>query len=158
MNKELFFVEKHFDKTIEDRFGLVYGNKKLVLIKTGRGGGIYGYNNKYLNLAYKLHEQLGCSVVISVTPTDSQCVLKDDLDVIKKYMPDYEDVIFIGVSAGALLGAQQGHLNNKITHMLLINGPLMINWPKTKKSVEAFNGKIVEIFEREIIRFVVQYC
>ena len=29
--------------------------------------------------------------------------------------------------------------------MLLVNGPIMINWPKTKKGIENFQGKKVDM-------------
>ena len=29
--------------------------------------------------------------------------------------------------------------------MLLVNGPIMINWPKTKKGIERFQGEKVEL-------------
>ena len=51
----------------------------------------------------------------------------------------------MGMSNGAILGARFGHLHSEIKRMLLINGPLMINWPQTKKGLEKFEGKSVVI-------------
>ena len=39
-----------FDKTIDDQYGIIYGKKELVYIKTGRGGSIYGEDNKYYEI------------------------------------------------------------------------------------------------------------
>ena len=134
-----------FDKIIKDKYGIISGNKKLIFVKTGRGGTCYGYNNKYLNLANEISNLYGYSVIISAYPTDSVCNLQEELEEIKSYIADYEEVYFIGISAGALLGAQQGYLNEKITRMLLVNGPIMINWPKTKRGIEKFQGERVEM-------------
>ena len=38
----------NFDKVVEDYFGIVSGNKSLVYIKTGKGGTVYGRDNKQL--------------------------------------------------------------------------------------------------------------
>lgn len=134
-----------FDKILKDKYGIIFGNKKLIFIKTGRGGSCYGHNNKYLNFANKISKLYGYSVVISSYPAESICNLQEEFEEIKSYIADYEDVYFIGISAGALLGAQQGYLNDKITRMLLVNGPLMINWPKTKRGIERFQGESVEM-------------
>ena len=138
-------MENVYEKIVNGQFGIIQGSKKLVFIKIGRGGSINGYNNKYVNLANKLRNKFGYSIVISANPQDSVCVLKEELEAIKTYISDYEEVFFIGISNGSLIGAQQGYLNEEITKMLLINGPLMINWPKTKKGIEKFKGEIVEM-------------
>lgn len=138
-------MKNEFDKILKDKYGIISGNKKLIFVKTGRGGTCYGHNNKYLNLANEILNLYGYSVIISAYPTDSVRNLQEELEEIKSYIDDYEEVYFIGVSAGALLGAQQGYLNEKITRMLLVNGPIMINWPKTKRGIEKFQGERVEM-------------
>ena len=47
------------------------------------------------------------------------------------------------------MGAQQGYRESRIKGMLLINGPLMINWYKTRKGIEAFCGKSVRMLYGE---------
>ena len=138
-------LEKLFDVIINDQYGIVFGGKKLIFLKTGRGGSIYGHENKYVKLAKNISEQFGYSVVISAYSEKSVCMLKEELNLIKSYIVDLEEILFVGISAGALIGAQQGYLNNEITGMLLVNGPIMINWPKTKKGIERFEGKFVEM-------------
>lgn len=138
-------MEKVFDEILNDQYGIIYGNKKLVYVKTGRGGNIYGHNNKYVELAHKLHKTYGCSVVISANPIDSECILSEEIDLLNFHLKDITDIVFVGISAGASIGAQQGYLNKKIKRMLLINGPIMINWPKTKRGIERFEGEFVEM-------------
>jgi hypothetical protein len=138
-------MNNDFHKIIKDKYGIMSGDGKLVFVKTGRGGSVYGYNNKYLNLAKSILTLYGYSVVISANPADSECYLNEELEEVKEYIGDYDEVYFIGVSAGALVGAQQGYMNEKISKMLLVNGPLMINWPKTKTGIEKFQGNRVEM-------------
>ena len=138
-------MKTYFDKIIANKYGIISGNKKLIFVKTGRGGTCYGLNNKYLNFANEISKSYGYSVVISAYPAEATCNLQEELEEIKSYINDYKEVYFIGISAGALVGAQQGYLNEKITRMLLVNGPIMINWPKTKKGIERFQGEKVEL-------------
>ena len=49
----------------------------------------------------------------------------------------------MGVSNGAILGARYGCHYPEIKKMLLINGPLMINWLQTRKGVEKYKGERV---------------
>ena len=58
----------------------------------------------------------------------------------------------IGVSNGALVGAQQGYRESRIKGMLLINGTLMINWYKTRKGIESFLEKRYVYFMGNAIR------
>lgn len=132
-----------YDVEIGDQFGIIKGNTLLVFIKTGRGGTIYGHDSKYFNLCISLHEKYGCSFVVSANPVDSTCNLEDEIRQITEYVGDYDKVFFIGVSNGALVGAQQCYKVDDIKNALLINGPLMINWSKTKRGAEAFKGGLM---------------
>ena len=50
-------------------YGFVFGGdrQKILLIKAGQGGSIYGYRNKYLKLACEIRELCGFSVVAAST-------------------------------------------------------------------------------------------
>ena len=39
-----------YDKVIGKQFGIIQGEKYLVFIKTGKGGSIEGFENKYLRI------------------------------------------------------------------------------------------------------------
>ena len=41
---------KKYDIVIGKQFGIIKGEKDIVFIKTGRGGTIEGFKNKYLNI------------------------------------------------------------------------------------------------------------
>ena len=61
---------KQYDKVIEKQFGIIKGEKYLVFIKTGRGGSIEGFENKYLNICSFLFEKYGYTFVVSANPKD----------------------------------------------------------------------------------------
>ena len=132
---------KQFDEVIGKQFGIFHGKDKIVFIKTGRGGSIEGYENKYLNICSMLSERYGCTFVVSANLVDSQCDLEDELRQINELVDHYDEIVFVGISNGALVGAQQCWKNDRIKNALLINGPLMINWHKTKKGAEKFSGE-----------------
>lgn len=56
----------------------------------------------------------------------------------------------MGISNGAVLGARYGRLHPEITRMLLINGPLMINWTQTHKGIEAYQGEQIMLVYGEM--------
>lgn len=71
------------------------------------------------------------------------------------------NIYYMGMSNGAVLVARYGHMHPEIKRMLLINGPLMINWPQYEVIVKTipkadyvFRGTenvLLELIE-EIIR------
>lgn len=131
-------------KELSIDYGILYGTeKRVVLIKTGQNGSIYGYNDKYLIMAKNINEKYGSTVVVSSNPYDCTDSLGQALEVISEEVSHNVEVYFMGMSNGAILGARFGHLHSKIKRMLLINGPLMINWPQTKKGLEKFEGESV---------------
>lgn len=129
-------------KELSIDYGILYGTeKRVVLIKTGQNGSIYGYNDKYLIMAKNINEKYGSTVVVSSNPYDCTDSLGQALEVISEEVSHNVEVYFMGMSNGAILGARFGYLHPEIKRMLLINGPLMINWPQTKKGLERFNGE-----------------
>ena len=48
---------KKYDIVIGKQFGIIKGEKNIVFIKTGRGGSIEGFKNKYLNICDFLLKQ-----------------------------------------------------------------------------------------------------
>jgi len=133
-----------FDKEIQTQYGFMHGSKTLVFIKPGRGGSIYGYQDKYVRISHAIKDRFGYSVCVSANPIESQFNLAEEIEFINKEC-QIDDIHFIGISNGALVGAQQGYRESQIKGMLLINGPLMINWYKTREGIEAFQGKKVRM-------------
>lgn len=132
---------KSFNKIIGKQFGIVYGSDTVIFIKTGRGGDIYGYDNKYLNIAGMIHDRYGYTCVVSANPADSKGNISEELEILKQNISAVKGILYIGISNGALIGAQQCWKSDLITKALLINGPLMINWPQTREGAEKFRGK-----------------
>lgn len=126
-----------------DKMGIIPGTDTCVFIKTGRGGTIYGYKGKYLSVAEQIYKRYGFSVCVSSNPAGRDCVLMDEIDELNAQLPFLKEILFVGISNGALVGAQQAYSTGCISRMLLINGPLMINWHKTKSGIEKFVGKEV---------------
>lgn len=140
------------DITIID-YGILYGNNKILFIKVGYDGDMYGYENKYLKMAIKINEKYGYTVIVSSNPipADQKNPLDNALNVINDYayeknFPNFE-ILYFGYSNGALIGAQYGYLYSEIKKMTLVNAPLMYNWHKTKKGIQNFAGeKIVLVY------------
>lgn len=134
-----------YEKTINDRFGIMFGNDVLVFIKTGRGGSIYGKDDKYLNLSSKIRDKYGYTVVVSSNPPEENANIETEFKEVADNIDYPDEIIFIGISNGALVGAQQCWKDERVRKMLLINGPLMINWPRTKKGLNLFSGDKAEL-------------
>jgi len=131
---------KQYDKVIEKQFGIIKGEKYLIFIKTGRGGSIEGFESKYLNICDFLFEKYGYTFVVSANPKDSVCDLEEEIKCIGKYVGDYKEIIFVGISNGAFIGAAQCRKIEKIKNAVLINAPLMINFHKIKEGAKKFRG------------------
>jgi hypothetical protein len=72
--------EKVISKVIGEekiQYGIVFGNEKIVFIKSGAYGGIKGYEDKYLKIAYRLHERMGATVICASNPEVSHSVLDE---------------------------------------------------------------------------------
>ena len=152
-------MKKDFDIIIHSPFkdiavidyGIVKGNNKIVFIKAGQDGSMYGYENKYLKIATAINDKYGYTVICSSNPFDGTNPLDNAMDVIENYCKDnnYKDyeIYYMGTSNGGIIGAQFGFNYPKIKRMILINAPLMINLHKTKEGIKSFKGdKIVLIY------------
>ena len=65
----------NFDKIISKvmgeekiQYGIVFGNEKIVFIKSGAYGGIKGYEDKYLKMSHRIHERIGATVICASNP------------------------------------------------------------------------------------------
>ena len=132
---------KKYDKVIGKRFGIIKGEKNIVFIKTGRGGTIEGFENKYLNICSLLFEKYGYTFVVSANPKDSVCDLEEEIKSVDKYVGDYKEIYFVGISNGASIGVAQCSKIERIRNAVLINAPLMINFHKIKEGAQNFRGE-----------------
>ena len=103
MNYDKIF-RKRIDGT-EIRYGVVFGNEKIVFIKTGVDGKIDGYDNKYLKMAQRLHERLGATVICSSNPFIEEGHVAADKAIIEKVAaeinPSSFELFLFGTSDGA---------------------------------------------------------
>lgn len=63
--------KRDYDHVVGNQYGMIKGGPELLFIKTGRSGTIYGYENKYLEIAREVNKKYGCSVAVSANPVDS---------------------------------------------------------------------------------------
>ena len=137
-------LHKEFNKTIID-YGIVKGNETIIFIKTGQNGSIYGYNNKYLNIAKSLNNKYGYTIICSSNPFEGNNPLDNAMEVIENYcyknnIIDYK-IYYMGHSNGGIIGIWYGVNYPKIKRMLLINTPLTYNFHKTKEGINKFKGE-----------------
>ena len=125
-------MEKDFANIIsaEDMtIGYIPGSNKVLFIKTGQGGTIYGYDNKYLDLAFEVNEKYGFSVFVSAATVDTKESFQRDIKTVEDTFgtTDFE-IYYMGVSKGGLIGIWHGCDEQRIIKMVSINAPLMINF------------------------------
>lgn len=128
--------------------GHIPGSEKVLFIKTGQGGSVYGDGNKYLNLAYEINEKYGFTVFVSETDSDSEesydrdMAILDSLFVNKGY-----EIYYLGVSKGGIIGIWYGSKNKKIKKVLTINAPMMINfYNKTRPAALSLGGRLAMVY------------
>ena len=111
-----------FDKIIDDTIGYISGSNEVLFIKTGQGGTIYGYNNKYIDLAAEVNEKYGWSVFVSATVTDDREAYCHDMKLLEQCLGNSEyEIYYLGVSKGGLIGIWHGANDAKIKRMIAIN-------------------------------------
>jgi len=124
-------------------YGIIFGNEIIVFIKTGIGGSIYGYENKYLKISESLNNKFKCTIISS--PNDKKVDFKTEMDFIKEYavLNNLSDcqIYYIGHSNGALIGMCEAYKYAEIKRLLLINPPLCMNPHKTIEGIKNFAGE-----------------
>ena len=138
-------------------YGFIKGNHTFFVIKAGLNGSIYGYENKYLDIAIGINEKYGYSVLCSSNPEGASIPfnsLEDIIDVVNKLADEngLKDpiVYYFGHSNGGLLGALYGKDYAIIKRMLLSNTPLFVNPLKTQRGIKEFKGeKLVMVYSEK---------
>ena len=128
-------------------YGFVFGGnrQKILLVKAGQGGSIYGYRNKYLKLACEMRELYGFSVVCASTPSSDISQMEQFAEVVKSgfEIGGQTRIYFMGMSMGASIGCIGRTLFPEISRFLLVNPPLMINTTRICRSAKAFEGDMM---------------
>ena len=135
-----------YDKIVENNnivYGMINGNEKLLFIKVGNGGNIYGYENRYFGISRQIHDAYGCSVLVASNPVEM--TIKDsivqDLDFIKDNFQNIAEIVAFGHSNGGQMLVSYAYMYPIIKKVLATNVPLMINLHKTKEGIQKFAGK-----------------
>ena len=134
--------ENHVD------YGFVFGGdrQKILLIKAGQDGSIYGYRNKYLKLACEMRELYGFSVVCASTLSSDISQMAQLAEVVKSEFEigGHTQIYFMGMSMGASIGCIGRSLFLEISRfLLLVNPPLMINTTRICRSAKTFDGDMM---------------
>ena len=132
-----------YDKKVD--VGIIDGDNTIVIIVPGQNSNIYGYNKRYLKLSNKINYKYGSTIIIFSNPFNFENPMKDLMHIIKKYAKRFNNytLCFFGFSKGAIIGAQYATKEKEFERMVLINGPLMINYHKTKEGINEFKGEMI---------------
>ena len=148
MGIETFDLIKSFgDGENQVDYGFVFGDdrQKILLIKAGQDGSIYGYRNKYLKLACEMRDLYGFSAICASTPSSDIIQMIQFAEVVKSEfeISGQTQIYFMGMSMGASIGCIGRALFPEISRFLLVNPPLMINTTRICRSAKAFDGAMM---------------
>ena len=130
-------------------YGIIKGSNKVLYIKVGNGGSIYGYNNKYLEIATDANEEVGCTVVVASNPINIREFdnIKSDMTFIDTYMNyDIKEIYAFGHSNGGVILSNYSFEYELIKRVLIINAPLNINWHKIKEGLSNSQAKVTCLY------------
>ena len=131
---------KDFDLLLNNQIAIVKGSTTMLFIKGGSGSTYYGYNNKYLDIARTINEKYGLTVAVSSNKLFSKIDLKAELQSVFTALNTHHQVLFAGVSSGAIAAIEQSPDIYDLQKLLLINPPITISLPKIKRSLETKKG------------------
>ena len=135
------------DNTVVD-YGIVHGNNLIVLIKVGRNGSIYGYQNKYLDMAELLNKRYGCTVITVSTPKFIYS-LESEMKFVKEYAEQHNfneyEVFYMGHSFGGTLGLLYGYKYTEIRRILAVNSPFSNDTVEMIKGIKSFKGLSLDL-------------
>lgn len=100
--EDVFLDTKYIGKEAV-QYNIIFGNEKIVFIKTGAGGSLRGNDNKYIQMARKVHDRLGATVICSPNP-DVPSVDLDEEEirwVVSEIGLINFELYFVGASDGA---------------------------------------------------------
>ncbi len=112
----------------------------MLFVKGGSGSTCYGYNNKYQDIARTINEKQGLTVTVSSNKLFSKIDPKAELESVFTVLNTHHQVLFAGVSSGAVATIEQSLDIYDLQKLLLINPPITISLPKIKRSLEAMKG------------------
>ena len=128
------------------------GNNNVLMIIVGINGSIYGYMNKYLQIAKRANEIYGSTVFIFANDligwSNSKEYFNAMLNYIKENMENKSEIkiSIFGNSAGGLLSAFYAWEFQEIDKMLLVNPPLNDMWELSINGLRTFTGCATLVF------------
>ena len=127
-----------------DYFILDGSDKNALVIVVGMNGSLFGHENKYLKIAETASEQYGYTVFVFHNPA-SNWDIKDNgfssvMSTVSENMAENYEVSYFGFSAGASFAMFHAWKYPQIKRMLLVNPPLMVDFPKALRGIKAFEG------------------
>lgn len=115
-------------------YGLLTGNETVAFIKSGRGGTHRGQDDKYLQMASRIHKHRGYTVICAPNPIDYDTYDTDKL-VLDRYATERglsePDVCLIGSSNGAYQNLLLAGQIKPPRRIICINMPLMLNFHRS---------------------------
>ena len=100
---EIFYVDTKYVEDEKVEYRIIFGNEKIVFIKTGADTNLLLKDNKYLQMAKRVHKKIGATVICASNPFAQH----EDIDeqqirwVITQKEFSHFELYFIGVSDGA---------------------------------------------------------
>ena len=67
-NDEESYIDTKYVDGEKVEYEIIFGNDNIVFIKAGAGGNVRGYNNKYLQMAKRVHDRIGATVICASNP------------------------------------------------------------------------------------------
>jgi len=130
-----------YDKTkVESEAGVIEGGSTIVIIQSGKGGNIYGYDNKYLHMAKILNKSYGVTVMSWFDPQCWSNHFSDVMEFAKEYCKDKNfaeyEIFYFGMSNGGRQGILKAAEYPCIKKLMFVNAPFMIDFHKVKKGFE----------------------
>ncbi len=133
---------KDYERIIDNKFGIVFGTRNLVFIKTDKDEDIYGPDNRYLEIVSFLSEQNGCTYVVS--SNQDECYLALEIERINAEIGDYDQIYYIGIADGGLIGATQCWMIDDIKDAFLLNVSLEDNFMDILNKIAKFKGNLMK--------------
>ena len=132
-------------------YGILKGEDRLLYVKVGNGGDIYGRENKYLRIARQIRAHHGWSVLVASTPADlsAKDCMAYDTAFIQRRFENAADIYAFGNSKGGQMLLSYAYLNPRIKRVAAVNAPLMIDLHKTKAGLQRFEGDRITLIYGE---------
>ena len=67
-NDEESYIDTKYVDGEKVEYEIFFGNDNIVFIKAGAGGNVRGYKNKYLQMAKRVHDRIGATVICASNP------------------------------------------------------------------------------------------